>query len=168
MFMNKRFSGKLIICIVTNLLFVNFSYASNTSETHIFEGELTFNKELPVDLSTGTSEHPELVNIKSINFESIYTNAWAVSINIGWLPVIDSSWKIRTELLDRGGNILRKSRDDQTLITCKASESNEQTMQYAQVNMDSMLFQGRRHVTSFRITLEPAENPFVKEGGVRR
>ncbi|MBN2590418.1 MAG: carboxypeptidase regulatory-like domain-containing protein [Sedimentisphaerales bacterium] len=121
----------------------------------VYEGELTFNKKLPVDLSAGTLEYPDLIKIKSLSIEGRYGNAWEVFVDFGWLPVVDSTWRITTELLDRDGNVLRYSRDRQTTFTFKASDTNQETRQYVELSTDSMHFQGRRHATRFRIILEP-------------
>ncbi|MBN1973528.1 MAG: carboxypeptidase regulatory-like domain-containing protein [Sedimentisphaerales bacterium] len=137
---------------------------SSSQNEYVYEGKLAFNKELPVDLSAGTSDYPELIKIKSVSFvEGKYTNAWTVSVNIGWMPVVDSSWKIKTELLDRDGKILHHSRDEETVFTCKASDSNNEAWQNVELDLDSMTNQGRRHAARFRLILEPVENPSVKE-----
>lgn len=129
----------------------------NSQAGYQFEGKLIFSRDLPVGLVAGTAEYPKLVEIKSISFETTYGNAWGVTTCVGWLPVIDSTWKTKAELLDENGRILRHSRDEEIIFTGKASESNRTSMQYVDLDMDAMHDQGRRHATRFRVHLEPFE-----------
>ena len=92
---------------------------SNEQKTIIFEGDLSFNKILDVNMEAGNKEYPRLLTIESIKFETSYGNAWGVAARIGWLPVIDSSWNIKAELLDKSGNVLHNSRDETTVFTCR-------------------------------------------------
>jgi len=131
----------------------------STSDTE-FEGKLIFHQDLPVGIIAGTSEHPKLVEIKSIRFESTYGNAWGVTARVGWLPAIDATWKLKVELLDEKGKVLRHSRDEAVVFTGKAGMSNQTAMQYVDLDLDAMHNQGRRHVTKFWIFLEPVEEQF--------
>ena len=91
-----RNSSIVIALVILNVPVFNFCYASASSGVKVFEGELIFNKELPVGLAAGASEYPELVKINSVSFEES-DNIWEVFAKIGWLPVVDSTWKCSTE-----------------------------------------------------------------------
>jgi hypothetical protein len=152
--------GVFVISLgVINLQGVNSagtgSTLDNSQAGHDFEGKLIFSRNLSVGLVAGTAEHPKLVEVKSISFETTYGNAWGVTARVGWLPVIDSTWKIKAELLDENGRILRHSRDEEIIFTGKASESGRTSMQYVDLDMDAMHDQGRRNATRFRVHLEP-------------
>ena len=134
--------------------------AGSSQTGYEFEGKLVFSQDLPVGLVAGNAEHPELVEVKSIRFENTYGNAWGVTACVGWLPVTDTTWKIKTELLDENGRVLRHSRDDEVILTCKVSVSDQTTMHYVDLDVDAMLDQGRRHARRFRVHLEPFERPF--------
>jgi len=125
-----------------------------------FEGKLTFHEDLPVGIIAGTSEHPKLVEIKSIRLESTYGNAWGVTARVDWLPVIDATWKLKVELLDEKGKVLRHPRDEAVVFTGKAGMSNQTAMQYVDLDLDAMQDQGRRHAVQFRVHLEPVEEQF--------
>ena len=71
-------------------------------------------------------------------------------------PVKDATWKIKVELLDKD-QVLQHPTDMATLITCKASKRGQTNMLYADLDLDTMQDQGRRHATRFRICLEPLE-----------
>ncbi|MEJ2647684.1 MAG: hypothetical protein P8016_04645, partial [Sedimentisphaerales bacterium] len=93
MWEKKGFVRNLIVVItfvVTNAVVVNFCCAADLSARKVFEGDLIFNKELPVGLTAGTSEYPELIEIKSVCFEGKYGNSWGIFMDIGWLPVVNS------------------------------------------------------------------------------
>lgn len=127
-----------------------------------FEGDLIFSRELPVGLVAGTSDHPHLFEIKSIRFETTYGNAWQVTARVGWLPAEETAWKIKVEMLDGNGRVLQHSRDDITTFICKTRQSNETDMQYVDLDLSSMLFQGRRHAKRFRIHLQQTEDTTKK------
>ena len=158
--------SKLIIMIFTTIIIIGFiniqginssgaEFVTDTSQGgYEFEGELIFHQELPVGLVAGTAEHPQLVEIKSIRFESTFGNAWGVTARVGWLPAIDAKWKLKTELLDEQGRVLRHSRDEEIIFTCKAAQPERTTMQYADMDMGAMHDQGRRYATRFRVQLE--------------
>ena len=118
-----------------------------------FEGELVFSQELPVGLVAGTAEHPRLVEIESIRFEPTYGNAWAVTARVGWLPVVEASWKLKAELLDAQGHVLRHSRDEEAIFTGTIARASQTTMRYVDLDMDAMHDQGRRHAARFRVRL---------------
>ena len=158
MLLDKRVLRNSVIFIVTNLLFINFCYASSNSEAKVFEGELVFNKALPVGLVAGTYEHPELVKINSVSFED-NDNRWEVFATIGLLPEVDSTWKIKVELLDREGKLLRNARDKETILTCKSSNFEKTNIQDVEMKLDQMSNNGRRHAVRFRVTLEPVDDP---------
>ncbi|MCK4793363.1 MAG: hypothetical protein KAV87_57065, partial [Desulfobacteraceae bacterium] len=131
----------------------------STSATE-FEGKLIFHQDLPVGIIAGTSEHPKLVEIKSIRFESTYGNAWGVTARVGWLPVIDATWKLKVELLDEKGKVLWHPRDEAVVFTGKAGISNQTAMQYVELDLDAMQDQGRRHTVQFHVCLEPVEEQY--------
>ncbi len=136
-------------------------HAITSQKEYVYEGKLTFNRELPVGLANGTSEHAELVKIKSVSFED-YDNTWEVFAKIGWLPVVDSTWNIKVELLDREGKLLRKPRDRETILTCKSSNFEKTNIQDVEIKLDQMSNSGRRHAARFRVTLEPVDDPLEK------
>ena len=133
----------------------------SSQKEYVYEGNLTFNKELPVGLAAGTSEHSELVKINSLSFED-NENTWGVFAKISWLPIVDSTWKIKVELLDREGKLLRYARDKVTILACKLSNSDKTTMQDVEMQLDQMSNDGRRYAARFRVTLEPVDDPLEK------
>jgi len=122
-----------------------------------FEGKLALHQDLPVGLVGGSAEHPRLIKVKSIRFETNYGNAWGVTARVGWSPVSDATWQLKVELLDEKDHVLGHSRDEATVFTCEASGPVETDMIYADLDLDPMHDQGRRHATRFRIYLESLE-----------
>ena len=122
-----------------------------------FEGRLEPHKPLAVGLVAGTAEHPELVRIEWIRFETRYGNAWGVTARVGWLPTTDAAWRLKVELLDEKGQVLRHSRDQATVFTTKAGGQAQVATRYADLELKSMQYQGRRHARRFRVHLEPSQ-----------
>lgn len=157
MWKNKRFIG-----IALTILWVSFIIAEPVASgaTQIpseFEGRFEFDKPLPVGITAGTSEYPELVRIETVCFEKRYANAWGATARVGWLPVKDATWRLAIELLDQNGRVLKHSRDEPTVFTGKAGSPGQPDMRYADLDLDSMHDQGRRHTARFRMRLEPSE-----------
>jgi protocatechuate 3,4-dioxygenase beta subunit len=165
--------NKQIVTIVITTIWISLTNAQPDSDLYSaeavnrtsqaryeFEGKLIFHQDLPVGIIAGTSEHPKLVEVKSIRFESTFGNAWGVTARVGWLPVINATWKLKAELLDEQGQVLRHSRDEEIIFTGKAANSGRTTMQYVDIDMDAMHNQGRRHVAQFRVHLEPLDEQY--------
>jgi len=146
-----------VVCLATMTLLLPLQAQDRSPKVHQFEGKLTFHKDLPVALLSGTTEHPQLVEVKSIRFETKYGNAWGVTARVGWSPVIDATWKLKVELLDEKGNVLWHPRDEAVVFTGKAGRPDETDMQYADLDLDPMQYQGRRHAARFRVRLAPSE-----------
>ena len=167
MWMNKRI---IMIVIIGVSLGIANAQGMDSSDTELtkstlqagyqFEGELIFHQDLSIGIIAGTSEHSKLVEVKSIRFESTYGNAWGVTARVGWLPVIDATWKLKVELLDEKGRMLRNSRDEAVIFTGKAAKMGRTTIQYVDLDMDPMQDQGRRHAVRFRVCLESVEEQF--------
>lgn len=153
MWKNKGF-----ISVVVFLMSISFAnaIASDAASTSIeYEGRFVLFESLPVGIKAGTTEHPELVRIEWIRFDAIYGNSWGVTARVGWLPVKDATWRLTVELLDDKGNVLQNPRDETTVFTGKAGEPDKTNMQFADLDLDPMTYQRRRHATRFRIRLEP-------------
>lgn len=146
-----------VVCLAAMSLIPPLQAQDSSSKAKQFEGKLIFHQDLPVDLVSGLAEHPQLIEVKSIRFEATYGNAWGVTAHVGWLPVKDTSWQITIEILNQKGQVLRHSRDEPTVLTCKAGAPGETKMLYADLNLDAMQDQGRRHATRFRVCLEPSQ-----------
>jgi hypothetical protein len=125
------------------------------SAASMHEGQLEFHKPLPVGIQAGTTEHREAVRVDWIRFEKTYGNAWGVTARVGWSLAMDASWRLRVELLDEKGQVLRHSRDEATVFTSKAGGPGQVAMRYADLALDSMQDEGRRHAKRFRVHLEP-------------
>jgi beta-lactamase regulating signal transducer with metallopeptidase domain len=128
-----------------------------------FEGKLIFNETLPVGLTAGSAEHPKLVDIESVRFETAYGNAWLVVVRLGWLPVGDATWRLRAELLDDQGQVLRHPWDHKCVFTTIAGPDGPMTVRSVDLQLLPMQFEKRRHATGFRLHLEPwSESPFAE------
>jgi len=127
------------------------------STTSTFEGQLEFHKTLPVGITAGTDEHPKLVHIEWLRFETIAGNAWGVTARVAWLPATDASWQLRVELLDQAGRVLQHPRDEATMFTCETGPAHPANMHYAVLELDYMQYEGRRHARRFRVQLEPGQ-----------
>jgi len=158
MWKNKRFAGIALIILgvsfVGSAVRVTSGAAQAPSE---FEGRLEFYKPLPVGITSGTSQYPELLRIESVRFDKRYGNAWGGTAHVGWLPVKDATWRLTFELLDEDGNVLRHSRDNPIVFTCNTGEPGQTNMRYAELDLGAILDQGRRHAVRFRIRMEPSE-----------
>ncbi len=102
------------------------------------------------------------MEIPWIRIEPIYGNAWLPTACIGWLPTTEATWQMRMELLDDKGNVLKHSRDRPTIFTCKAAKENPDMMRYAEVSLDPMHWENRRHVAKIRVVLEPVQDPLAQ------
>jgi len=143
--------------IAMSVVFMNADVSGATRFPLEFEGRFRLYESLDVGLTAGTADHPGLVRVEWIRFDARYGNAWGVTARVGWLPVKDASWKITIELLDREGRVLSHPRDEPTVFTGKASQSDQTDMQYAELDLDAMHDQGRRHAERFRVRLEPSQ-----------
>jgi len=160
MWKNRRLVGVAIIVVLVGFMEakVGADNAGSTAKApFVFTGRLEFHKPLPVGITSGTAEYPELLRVESVCFDRRYANAWGVTARVGWLPVKDATWRLTIELLDEEGRVLRNSRDEPTIFTCKAGPPGQTEIQYADLDLDSMQDQGRRHAARFRISLEPSE-----------
>jgi beta-lactamase regulating signal transducer with metallopeptidase domain/protocatechuate 3,4-dioxygenase beta subunit len=120
-----------------------------------YEGQLAFHQALPVGMTAGTDEHPELVHIEWVRFETIAGNAWGVTARVGWSPVTNACWRLKVELLDREGRVLQHPRDEATMFTCEAGHAHQAGMHFAVLELDYLQYEGRRHARRFRVQLEP-------------
>jgi len=154
---SKRFVGVALIVLGISFVSAEPVAGSAAKAPSEFEGRIKFLKPLPVGITAGTAEHPELLRIESVCFDRRYANAWGVKARLGWLPVKDATWRLTIELLDEKGRVLKNSRDEPTIFTGKAGPPGQTNMQYADLDLDAMQDQGRRHATRFRISLEPSE-----------
>jgi protocatechuate 3,4-dioxygenase beta subunit len=159
MWKNRRFLSVAIVVVCAG--FVNAD--SNGAAPMEFEGRLEFYKHLPVGITAGTAEYPNLVRIETVCFDKRYANAWGATAHIGWLPVKEATWRLTVQLLDKEGNVLRHSRDEPTAFTCKAGTPGQTGMLYADLDLDSMHDQGRRHAARFRVRLVPLEEHVADE-----
>jgi len=157
MWKNMRFIGIALIIMGVSFVSAERVAGGATQAPSEFEGRLEFYKPLPVGITAGTSQYPELLRIETVCFNTKYANAWGVTARVGWLPVKDATWRLTIELLDQDGRILKHSRDEPTVFTCKAGSPGQPDMQYADLDLDSMHNQGRRHTARFRVRLEPSE-----------
>jgi hypothetical protein len=162
MIRNKLFSftkAKVlgVVCLATMIFFLPLQAQDSTPKVLQFEGKLTFHQDIPVGLVSGTAEYPQLIEVKSIRFEATYGNAWGVTARVGWLPVKDTTWQLTIEMLDEKGQVLQHPTDMATLFTCKAVGPGKTDMLYADLDLDSMQDQKRRHATRFRVCLEPLQ-----------
>jgi hypothetical protein len=98
--------------LLTSLAQTAFCGGASTSRE--YTGDFVLNREIPVNLAAGTSDHPRLIEVPWVRVESLYGNAWALTARIGWLPIADATWQIRAELLDDKGNVLRHVLDEPT------------------------------------------------------
>lgn len=122
-----------------------------------FEGRFELHKPIAVGIIAGTAEHPKLAELQWIRFETTYGNAWGVTARVGWSLAQDARWQIRVELLDEKGQLLKHSRDEATVFTAKAGQPAQSGMCYADLSLEAMHDQGRRHASRFRVYLEPAK-----------
>jgi protocatechuate 3,4-dioxygenase beta subunit len=130
-----------------------------------YTGDFVLNRETPVNLAAGTPAHPRLVEISWLRIEPVYGNAWALTARVGWSPVAEATWSIRIELLDDKGNILTHSRDRATTFTGKADGSKPGALHYAELGLDPMHWEMRRHAARVRVILEPAVTPPANPSG---
>jgi protocatechuate 3,4-dioxygenase beta subunit/uncharacterized GH25 family protein len=159
MWKNRRFLSVTVVVVCA--VFVNTdSYSAAPIE---FEGRFGMCEPLTVGITVGTADDPELVRVEWIRFDPVYANAWRVTARVGWLPVKEATWRLTVELLDKEGNILRHSRDEPTVFTCKAGVPGQTGMLYADLDLDSMHDQGRRHAARFRVRLVPLEEHIADE-----
>jgi len=157
MWNNKRFIGIALIILGVSFVIAE-PVASGAAQTPSeFEGRIEFYKPLVVGITAGTSEYPKLVQIESVCIAAKYADAWGVTARVGWLPVKDATWRLTIELLDNEGQVLSHSRDEPTVFTCKAGGVSQTVMRYADLDLDAMTDQGRRHTARFRVRLEPSE-----------
>ena len=131
---------------------------------YLFEGKLVFNETLAVDLTAGTAEHPKQVHIESVRFETAYGNAWLVVVGLGWRPVRDATWRLKAELLDEHGQVLRHPWDNKCVFTTIATPDEPMTVRYVDLQLRPMHFKKRRHATGFRLHLEPGSESPDAEG----
>jgi protocatechuate 3,4-dioxygenase beta subunit len=159
MWNNRRFLSVAVVAVCVG--FVNTD--SNGAAPIEFEGRFGLCEPLTVGITAGTSDNPELVRIEWIRFDPVYANAWRVTAHMGWLPVKDTTWRLTIELLDSEGNVLRHSRDEPTVFTCKAGTPSQTDMRYVDLGLDAMQDQGRRHTARFRVLLVPSEERITDE-----
>jgi len=152
---NKRFIGVIAIAICVGFLDVDASGA--TQFPLEFEGRFELFESLDVGLNAGTAEHPNLVRIEWIRFDTRYANAWRVTARVDWLPVKDATWRLTIELLDKDGRVLRHPTDEPTIFTGKAGQAGQTEIRCADLDLDAMQDQGRRHAARFRMRLEPSQ-----------
>jgi hypothetical protein len=159
MWKNRRFLSVAIVAVCAG--FVNAD--SDGAVPIKFEGRFGLYEPLTVGIAADTADHPELVRIETVCFDTRYANAWGATARVGWLPVKETTWRLTIELLDKEGNVLRHSRDEPTVFTCKADTPGQSDMQYADLDLDAMHDQERRHAARFRVLLVPSEERVTDE-----
>ncbi len=159
MWKNRRFLSVAIVAVCAG--FVNAD--SDGAVPMEYEGRFGLYEPLTVGITAGTPDNPELVRIEWIRFDPVYANAWRITARVDWLPVKETTWRLTIELLDAEGNILRHSRDEPTVFTCKAGTPGQTDIRYADLDLDAMMDQGRRHTARFRVHLVPSEERVTGE-----
>ena len=118
------------------------------------EGDFISNQDIPVNLVAGDSEHPELLKLSSVRFETAYGNAWKVMGRLQWHATENAYWRITAALMDRQGRVLRHASDDPAhIITVKGSRLAAEAF-CAELELDAMHFEQRFHARRFRLCLE--------------
>jgi beta-lactamase regulating signal transducer with metallopeptidase domain len=130
-----------------------------------YVGDFVLDREIPVGLVAGTRARPRLIEIPSIRIEATYGNGWCATARVGWSPTVDSTWRIRLELLDSQGRLLRHARDRATVFTGKACAA-DRGMRHAELELAPLSWDatGRRAAAKIRVSLEPAQEPAPDEG----
>jgi len=154
-----RTCGKEVLLVGLFLVCWATCACVNAATGREYTGDFVLNREIPVNLVAGTAEHPRLVEVSWVRIEPIYGNAWVPRARVGWSPIADATWNIRVELLDDKGNILKHSRDQATTFTGKADGSNQSALHYAELGLDPMHWEMRRHAAKARVILKPLEAP---------
>jgi hypothetical protein len=124
-----------------------------------YTGDFVLDREIPVNLVAGTAERPRLVAIEWIRIEAKYGNAWGVTARVGWSSAAEATWRLRLELLDGQGRVLRHARDTPTVFMGRASGGNGGPLHYADVDLEPVQWDARRHVSKVRLILEPVPDP---------
>ncbi len=130
-----------------------------------YVGDFVLDREIPVGLVAGTRERPRLIEIPWIRIEATYGNGWCATARVGWSPTVDSTWRIRLELLDSQGRLLRHARDRATVFTGNAC-AGDRGMRHAELELAPLLWDsaGRRGAGKICVSLEPAQEPAPDEG----
>jgi len=123
--------------------------------------DFVLNRSIPVNFLVQTEPGSGRIEVPWIRVEPTFGNAWSLTACVGWSAIADATWRIRVELLDDKGNVLRHSRDGSTTFTCKAAKENPDMTRYAEIELDSMQWENRRHAAKIRVVLERAQDPMV-------
>ncbi len=118
----------------------------------MFEGDFALHREIPMGLAAGTRDLPRLVEVEWVRVEPVYGNAWGLTARVGWSSAAEATWSVRVELLDDKGGLLKHSLDRPTTLTGKADESHQDAMRYAEVGLDPMHWEMRRHAAKIHFT----------------
>ena len=145
--------GLFFVCLTEGAL-----YAGAAAERE-YTGDFALNREIPVNLAAGTAEHPRLVEVSWVRIEPVYGNCWLPTARVGWSSSADATWRIRIELLDDKGGMLHHARDEPMTFTATADDASPPAMIYAEVGLDPMQWEYRRHAAQIRVILEPAVAP---------
>jgi hypothetical protein len=78
------------------------------AEAGRFEGQLEFNKKIPVELSVGKSGHYYAVNAKTVRFERSEDELRA-GLQVDLVTVLTAKWLAKLEFLTAGGRVLQHS-----------------------------------------------------------
>ncbi len=156
---NRR--ARLLLGAVVCVYLTACASGGDASRGREYTGDFILHREIPVNLVAGTAEHPKLVEVEWVRVEAVYGNAWAPTARVGWSPAAEATWSIQVELLDDKGGLLKHPLDRPTTFTGKADESHQDAMRYAEVGLNPMHWEMRRHAAKIRVILEPAEDPIA-------
>lgn len=147
----------VMLCLIEPAFCSGAESGRETPECWRYEGELVLNREIPVGIVAGTGEHPRLVEIESVRIEPKELPR-GVTARVGWSAAAAASWQIAVDLLDSQGRVLRNPRDKATLFRHTGSGRPEAQMHYGELDLGWMSFQGRRHASKVRVTLESVDD----------
>jgi len=122
-----------------------------------FEGDVVFNRQIPIHLKVMGTDERVLTEITWIRFETSESSGWAARAGIRWSLAHQVGWRITVELFDQQGQVLNHPSDVTTHVWAHAAVPAQPDMAYAELDLGSLSYQGRRAATRFKLRLEQIE-----------
>jgi protocatechuate 3,4-dioxygenase beta subunit len=154
----RRYRWRLLLGGLFCICLTGSASGSAGLDRQEYTGDFVLYRDIPVNLSAGTPEHPRQVELQWLRIETGYSGGWRLTARVGWSPAAEATWRIRVELEDDKGAVLWPS-GRPTTFTGKAQRSVSDALRYTELRLGMMDWTGRRNAAKIRVVLETAEDP---------
>jgi hypothetical protein len=133
-----------ILTLTSNTTFGASEVTASRGAVAEFEGDIAFNRPIPVRLQAKAPDEQGLAEIPWVRLETNQSFGWGMKSRLNWSLAQNTAWKITVELLDQEGRVLKHPSDVPTYVWTHAAVPPEPGMAQAELDLGALHYQGRR------------------------